>query len=51
MNDFIKQIIALIVVMMLFFVIGFSMIMLNPFWLLIGVFGLQIFWKNIDKFF
>lgn len=50
MNSLIKQVIALIVGMTLFFVIGFSMIMLNPFGLLIGVFGLQIFWNNIDKF-
>ena len=50
MNDLIKQVIALIVGMALCFVIGISMIMLNPFGLLIGVFGLQIFWNNVDKF-
>lgn len=50
MTDLIKQVIAIIIGMTLFGISALSLITLNPFGILIGVFGIHWLWQNLDKF-
>jgi hypothetical protein len=50
MNSEFKQFIAIIIGMALFSIGALSLITLNPFGILIGVFGIHWLFRNLDKF-
>ena len=50
MNDLIKQIMAIIIGMALFSIGALSLLTLNPFGILIGIFGIHWLFQNLDKF-
>jgi hypothetical protein len=49
MNELFKQILIILLGMTLFAIAVLSLFMLNPFGILIGVFGLHWLWNNMDK--
>ena len=50
MNSLIKQVVAIIIGITLFGICSLSLITLNPFGILIGVFGMHWLFQNRDKF-
>lgn len=49
MNELFKQVLIILFGMGLFAVAVLSLFTLNPFGILIGVFGLHWLWNNMDK--
>lgn len=50
MNELFKQVLVILLGMVLFAIAVLSLFTLNPFGILIGVFGLHWLWQNLDKF-
>lgn len=50
MNELFKQVLVILFGMVLFAIAVLSLFMLNPFGILIGVFGLHQLWQSLDKF-
>lgn len=50
MNSEFKQFIAIVIGMTLFSIGTLSLLTLNPFGILIGIFGIHWLWQNLDKF-
>ena len=50
MNSEFKQFIAIIIGMTLFSIGALSFITLNPFGVLVGIFGIHWLFQNLDKF-
>lgn len=50
MNELIKGLAAIVLYFVLFGVSALSVFTLNPFGILIGVFGIHWLWQNLNKF-
>lgn len=50
MNSEFKQFIAIIIGMTLFSISALSLLTINPFGILVGIFGIHWLFKNLDKF-
>lgn len=50
MNSELKQLIAIMLQMILTVIMLLSLFTINPFGILIGIFGIHWLWQNLDKF-